>query len=140
MKSKSCWSVFLMVCLLAGLSSQAAAWWGREKPRKTIARRLELTEEQKKKFEAVEEETKKEMKASQEKIKEISKKLKTELQKDPPDRNTVHRHIQELSRVRTQMQIRRMDSMLELRQMLTPEQRERFKRMLDQRKPPRGRH
>jgi len=138
MKGKSWLVLLVMVCMLMGLSSQAQAWWGREKPRKTIARRLELTEGQKKKFEAVEEETKKEMKASQKQIKEIGEKFKAELQKDTPDRNAVHRHIQELSKVRTRMEIKRMDSMLELRKMLTPEQREKFKHMVGHRRSPRG--
>jgi Spy/CpxP family protein refolding chaperone len=141
MKGKSWLVLLVMVCMLMGLSSQAQAWWGRErsrpapeKVRKTIARRLELTEEQKKKFEAVEEETKKEMKASREKEKQIGEKLKAELQKDTPDRNAVHRHIQEMSKVRTRMEIKRMDSMLELREMLTAEQQEKFKKMLGSRR------
>lgn len=149
MKGKNLLAVFLIASLLAGFSSQASAWWWRgkqkeefrgspQKMQKMIIKKLDLTDEQKKKFKAMEEETKKEMKASQEKLKEISEKLKVELQKDSPDRNLLHRYIGELSQIRTNMQIKRMDSMLDLREMLTPEQRKKFKRMLGQRKPPRG--
>ena len=106
--------------------------------RKMIAKRLKLTDEQKKKFEAMEQETKKEMKASQKELKETGEKLKAELKKESPDRNVIRRHIRELSGIQAKMQIKRMDSMLDLREMLTPEQREKFKRMVDHRRPPRG--
>lgn len=149
MKGKSWLVMFVMVCMVAGFSSQASAWWRRERNeekfrggpaqmRKMIAKRLKLTDEQKKKFEAMEQETKKEMKASQKELKETGEKLKAELKKESPDRNVIRRHIRELSGIQAKMQIKRMDSMLDLREMLTPEQREKFKRMVDHRRPPRG--
>jgi periplasmic protein CpxP/Spy len=135
----------LVVMLLAVSSSQAFAFWGKEKrskfndPQKRfelIAEKLELTEDQKKVFRAEGEKTREEMKAQGEKMKDFSEKMKAELKKDPPNRKVLHRLITKTDAMRTKMHIRRLDSMLDLREILTPEQKEEFGKMLEKHKRP----
>lgn len=141
-----------VVLLSVALATQSLAWWGGgdkakkiepEKRMERIAEKLDLTEEQKEKFKALVEEQKEEKKvkmkakrekseerkAEGEKIKDLAKKMKEELRKDAPDRNKIHGYIKQMSEIRTGMQIKRIDSLLELRKSLTPEQKEKFKKM-----------
>lgn len=126
----------LVVFLTVALASESFAWWGREdRPApeqriERIAKRLELTEEQKAKFKDHREKMKKYMEEEREGVKGLGEKLKAELQKDNPDRATVQSLIRKISQKQTEMQIKRMDSLLELRKTLTPEQRKKFKKML----------
>ena len=134
----------LLVFLMIAFASESFAWWGKrdlpapEQRIERIAKRLELTEEQKSRFKAHREKTKEDMEGLRGEIRETGKKLKTELEKDHPSRATLHDLIRKINQKQAEMQIKRMDSMLELREMLTPDQREKFKQMLDVRKPPRG--
>ena len=128
----------LTVLLVVALASPSLAWWGWGKPERPrhekriemISRRLKLTDEQKKRFLVHQEEMKKAMRANRRKVREAGDKLKAELKKDEPDRRTVHARINEINELRRKMQIRRVDSLLDLRRSLSPEQREKFRGML----------
>ena len=77
---------------------------------------------------------KKEMKTNHEKMKEIKDKMKAELEKENPNKRTIHDYIKKMGSLRTNMRIKRMDSLLDMRKTLTPEQREKFKKMAKMRK------
>lgn len=138
MEIKRTMTGLLTALLVVALASQSLAWWGGGKPKRPshdkrtemIARRLKLTEEQKKKFLAHQAEMKKALQANRKQVKEVGSKLKAELKKDAPDRKKVHAHINEINEHQRKMQIKRMDSLLDLRGALTPEQREKFRGML----------
>lgn len=148
MKDKNWFLVFLVFVLVVATSSQSLAWWGAkdkgDKPpekgearfEKIIAEKLELTDEQKEKFKANKEQMKKEIQPILEKIKGIAEKLKEEMKKDSPNRTTAHGYITEINDLRTQIQIKRMDGMLDLYESLTPEQKEKFKEVFHNRKAP----
>jgi len=128
----------LTAFLVVVLASQSLAWWGGGKPKRPshdkriemIARRLKLTDEQKKKFLAHQAEMKKAMLANRKQVKEVGNKLKAELKKDAPDRKKVHARINEINELQRKMQIRRVDSLLDLRKSLSPEQRKKFRGMI----------
>ena len=94
-----------------------------------IERHLNLSDEQKAKFKDEEKRSREEMKPDRGQLKKFSDQLKEELTKDEPDHNRIHDHINKMGQLRTRMEIKRMDSLLKLRKLLTPEQREKFKKM-----------
>jgi len=143
------WLVLILVAaMLIGVSSDAFAWGRRPKEKspnversgmrkpdvktleKKLSKDLGLTQKQKDKFKANAKATEKEVKEIRAKNKELQKKLREEMQKEAPDRNKVHQYIKERGKLQTDIQIERMDSMLELRKSLAPEQKEKFKNML----------
>lgn len=125
----------LILLLVFSMAAQASAfWWVKKEPppkeqMKPISKRLELSKEQEDKFKKQTEDMQKELKPQREQVKKIGDELKTELEKDAPDRTRVHNQIREISRIRTEMQLKRMDTLLDLRKSLTPEQKKRFKTM-----------
>lgn len=130
----------VVMLVLTALSSQALAAWGRNnkagKPDRqeiavAIAKKLNLTQDQIDKFKAEEQNRQKTIEADRQKIKELGDKLKDELAKDSPDRNTVHNLITQIGAQMTDMRIARTDSLLKLRETLTPEQKEKFKELLN---------
>ena len=127
-------AVFLVVVLA---SQSMAAWgeWGggkagRERSFERVAKKLELTKEQREKFKAQNEKMMEAMKADRSETRKLAEKLKSELQQDKPDRSKVRDLIKQISARRTEMELKRMDSLLEMRQSLTPEQRVKFKALL----------
>ena len=141
MKNKKMITGLMVGLLVVVLASQSFAWAGRpsgqkdfdhEKMLDMISAKLELTDEQKAKFKAEGEKMKKAMEANMDKMKKLADKLKAELEKDTPDRKKIHGLIAQMGKLRNEMQIRRMNSLLDLRESLTPEQKEKFKKMLEQ--------
>jgi Spy/CpxP family protein refolding chaperone len=139
-KRKNVAVVLVVMLVVSLLSSQAWAAWGkgnrggkpdRQKITAAIAKRLNLTQEQIDKLKAEEQGRQKTIEAGRQKIKELGDKLKQELAKDAPDRNAVHDLIARIGAQTTQLQITRTDSLLKLRETLTPGQKEKFKEMLD---------
>ena len=59
--------------------------------------------------------------------------LKAELAKDSPDRVRIHEAINKMEAINTLIHLRRIDSLLDLRQLLTHKQREKFKRLGEKR-------
>lgn len=141
MKGKKVLSFLLAVFLVAGLASQSLAWgrgprkgkFNHEKIQKMIGKKLDLTEEQQKQFKTHGDQMKKEREAHKEEMKAVGDKIKAELEKDNPNRRILHNLVRRASQKRTAMEIKRMDSLLDLRKTLTPEQREKFKEMTKRR-------
>ncbi|MCX5751092.1 MAG: Spy/CpxP family protein refolding chaperone [Candidatus Saganbacteria bacterium] len=96
---------------------------------KHMVQKLELTDAQKDKFQAAMKKEREELKPEMEKMKNLGKQLTEELKKDNPDKAKLYECIKNMGAIRTQMEIKRMDTMLQLRQELTPAQREKFKQM-----------
>ena len=136
MKTRKILSASMMVVIALMLCSPSFAWGGRPpKPDRGymvdhIAKKLKLTDEQKAIFKTNSEKLQREMKAQQEEVKKIAGKLKAELKKDIPDRKSVEAFIRQMSNLRAEMQIKRTESLLDMRKMLTPKQKEKFKNML----------
>lgn len=125
-------NILMLLAVLIVLSSQSYALWGGmggRPDRHGFINRLDLTDKQKEKFKAQMEKVERELKPIFEKVKEKTDKLKKELQEDQPDRNAIHEYIKGIDSLRTNMELKRVDSLLELRKTLTPEQREKFKKM-----------
>ena len=140
MKKENLFQALVVVLLLTAFASQALAAWGRndkggssdrQQMSAAIAKKLNLTQEQIDKFKAEEQERQKTIEADRQKTKELGDKLKEELAKDAPDKNTVHDLITQIGAQTTDMRIARTDSLLKLRDMLTPEQKEKFKELLN---------
>jgi len=105
----------------------------RPEPGLGIAKRLGLSEEQKKSFMEREEKIKLDLKKEMEEVKNLESKLKEEIKKDAPDKNTVNNYIKEISAVMSKIQMKRMENLLELKKSLTPEQKVKFNEMLSRR-------
>lgn len=129
--------IFLVLIVL--LASPSLALWGapkdsppragRDKMFERITRELKLTEEQKAQLQVDMEKDKKETGKNRSEIKKLVEQMKTELERDKPDRAQIHGLIKKIADKRTAMEIMRMDSLLKLRETLTPEQRTKFKEM-----------
>ncbi len=131
---------------LAGLlvlfcfSGPATAAWRRppekREPGAMIAKRLNLSEDQKKLLIGDPKQRQAEFKATMEKIKGLEDKLRLELSKDAPDRTAVHGYIKAINDERLAMELKRIDTLLDLQKTLSPQQKEEFKKMLGERRPP----
>jgi Spy/CpxP family protein refolding chaperone len=136
MKSK----LLIITAMTVLLAVQAHAMAGRppgpvgpppDKMLERIVKKLELTEEQRAKMKASAEEMAKELEANRDALKKIAEGLKTEMQKAAPDRARVHDYIAQMNKLRNEMEVKRIDSLLDLKAMLTPEQQEKFKQLLE---------
>lgn len=143
MNSKK-WLVGILVfAFLIANAPTADAFWGRKgggekagrhKIIERIANKLELSDEQKAKFKARGDKTQEFVKIKYTAVKALAEKLKTELGKDKPNRSAVSGLIRKMSRLKTDIQIRHANNLIDLKQELTPEQRKKFEEMLKQRK------
>ncbi len=136
---ESLFRALTVALVIALFSSQALADWGRpgkgkgDRPQLAalLAKKLDLTQEQVDKLKAEQQDQKKIMAAGSQKIKELGEQLKDELAKDSPDKNKVHGLIRQIGAQMTDLRIARTDSLLKLKALLTPEQKEKFKGLLD---------
>ncbi|MCU0641363.1 MAG: periplasmic heavy metal sensor [Candidatus Margulisbacteria bacterium] len=132
----------LMIVWLIGSSAYAAPWWGgreRQKdPGKQLARRLKLTPAQQEQFKSAREKLEKENKPLFDKIKERSEKLRTEMGKDQPDQRAIEQSIKEINGWRTEIELKRVNSLLALKASLTPEQRQEYLKMMQPKRFGRG--
>ncbi|HTY13930.1 MAG TPA: periplasmic heavy metal sensor [Candidatus Omnitrophota bacterium] len=94
-----------------------------------IAKDLGLTKEQQDKLLADAKKTEEETDQLRAKNKDLFDKVEKELLKDSPDRDLLHGYLQQIGQNETQMQIKRMDRMVDLRKTLTPEQKAKFEKM-----------
>ena len=97
-----------------------------EKQRHKIYDQLQLTEEQKKQLEANKEKQRTQMKASFEQMKSFREAMRQELMKSNLDMNKVNGIHVQIKNLHSQMADQRLDSVLEVRKILTPEQFARF--------------
>ncbi len=140
MLSKKGLSLALVVSIVIVLSaSQSLAAWGRNGKGRAdrpglvamLAKKLDLTQDQVAKLEAEDQEQQKITAAARQKLEQLGEQLKDELAKDSPDKNKVHDLIGQIGTQMTQLQIARTDSLLKLKALLTPAQKEKFKELLD---------
>ncbi len=137
--NKSLSLVLMAALVLIMCSSQALADWGRDGKGKAgrpelaamLAKKLDLTQEQVDKLKAEQQDQQKIMTAGSQKIKALGEQLKDELAKDSPDKNKVHDLIRQIGTQMTDLRIARTDALLKLKALLTPEQKEKFKGLLD---------
>jgi Spy/CpxP family protein refolding chaperone len=66
------------------------------------------------------------------KLRELHDEMKTLLSQDSPDESTVMKQIETIGAVETEMQKHRLGTMLEIRALLTPEQREEMTQLRDE--------
>ncbi|MBU0672124.1 MAG: periplasmic heavy metal sensor [Candidatus Margulisbacteria bacterium] len=142
--------ILVVVFLVAVLASQSLAFWGRgEKANKLdpgkkmemITQKLDLSKEQQAALKANEEKRKEARKVHRAEMKKLAEQLKVEIDQDTPDRTKLHALIGKINQQRVEMEIQRLDALLELRALLTPIQREKYKKLMNQHKPrgPKGR-
>ena len=136
MKAKKWTSGLIVLFLITALTLPSLAAKRGPQPKqaqavKKIVTELELTEVQKELFKQHREDMKKETEAHRDKVKKLAESMKEEMAKDEPSQLVIHQTIRQINALNTDMQIKRVDSLLKLRQNLTPEQRQKFKKMLE---------
>ncbi len=115
------------------LSAQAAQWKEKRKEKmQKIFNELDLTEEQKAKLKENKAKHRKQRKAAFEKMKSHKETLKQELLKTDLNMKRVRKIQGELKASQAQMADDRLDSILEVRQILTPEQFAKFTALMEQ--------
>ena len=143
MEKKNIVSIILTAALVLGFSLQAFAWgnppagrphFNREKMAQKIIKELNLNDEQKAKFMDQVSQEEKDAKASWEKSKDLRGKLETELKQDNPDQKTVDSIIEEMGKNQSEIEKMRVHSIMELKKMLTPEQKEKLKSIMEKNK------
>ena len=125
----------LVLVSLVVLSTQSLAWGRRDKHHgKEFLHRLDLNDQQREMFLVKKQQMEERMLSFRQKNERIRIKMREELEKDHPSREKLHRHIRKVNQHRTDMQLKRIDYMLEIIIQLTPEQKIGFKELCRQRK------
>ncbi|OGC04974.1 hypothetical protein A2276_03360 [candidate division WOR-1 bacterium RIFOXYA12_FULL_43_27] len=126
-------SIVLILIAIVAFSSQSLAWGGKARPTEKMklgfTRELNLTEEQQKKFLEQRQQMEKELLPLEQKNEKIRGELGEEIKKEAPDRGKLHNLIKDTNKNMAEIQIRRMDYMLKMRELLTPEQKTKFKEL-----------
>jgi Spy/CpxP family protein refolding chaperone len=145
MKNKVIITLIIAVILLWGSSSSQAFFGGpdkegvsdksarSEKMVDRMTKDLNLNKEQKDKFTADTEEIEKTAKEIRTKDRELMDKIQKELLKDNPDMKVIRSLMETINQNMTDIQFKRISHLVEFRKVLTPEQREKFKAMIDNR-------
>jgi len=144
MKNKAIITVIIAMILLWGSSSSQAFFGGpqdkegtpdksarSEKMVERMTKELNLTKEQKEKFTADTKEIEKTAKEIRTKDRELMDKIQKELLKDSPDMKIIRSLMETINQNMTEIQFKRISHLVEFRKTLTPEQREKFKTMID---------
>jgi len=129
--------VGLLVGFMIVSQVQAMGWrdrgFNKDKMPERMCKQLELTPQQKEKFLSQGKAMNDELKKHHEEAKKHMDQVREELGKDSPNRDKIHQIIRKVEAVNTKIHIRRVDSLIDLKLMLTPTQREKFKRMGEKR-------
>ncbi|MDD5382836.1 MAG: periplasmic heavy metal sensor [Candidatus Margulisbacteria bacterium] len=141
MISKKLLVVLLMAVVMAGSSLAAPIFRpsGKREPMaermiEKMAKEIGLTQQQKDKFLAGAKRIEEEAQQMHSKNKEIFDKIEQELLKESPDSKLIHDCLQQISLNNTQIQFKRMEQIIQLRQDLTPEQKQKFEKLMAERK------
>jgi len=126
--------VGLLVGFMIVSQVQAMGWrdgkkergFDRGKMTERVCRELKLSDEQKDKFMNNNKQMQVEMKKHHAEVKNHLEMIRQELKKDSPDRGKISREINKVESINAKIHLKRIDSLLELKKTLTPEQRERF--------------
>lgn len=127
----------LLLTLSLGLFSSQAFAWGQQKSSRRMKnhmqgmmfKKLALTEKQRKHFLSKKQQMERDCLGWQQKNEKIRLNMRAELKKDPPNRSKLHGYIREINKNQSEIQIKRMDLMLDMHNQLTPEQKAKFKEM-----------
>lgn len=139
MKKKMIITVVLAALLIGATGAQAFGAFNRgerfaDKRLEKIAADLNLSQAQRERFTAASARMQAEAKALRQKNRELFSQIKTELLKDAPNLEAIHGPIKQIEQNRALMEISRVDRLIELRQSLTPEQKEKFKNLFNGRR------
>lgn len=146
MKNKKFLSGLLTLMLVVGLAAAATAWPGpaagkmgeRGKGkggRGEMFARLNLTADQKSQMLQKQQALEKELLALRQKNQTLRLKIGEEMAKDQPDRQQLAGYLKEVNDNRGQMEIKRLDFILDIKASLTPEQKAKFKQQAHGEKP-----
>lgn len=123
-------TVLAVALLIVIIFAQAFSQEGRMVKRGREKMILEdMTEEQKEQIRALRTEVEKELLPMRSKLRIKSAELDELLVVDKPDMKTIHRKVDEISALRTEMQKKHVDNRLKIRGLMTDEQRVRFDTM-----------
>lgn len=96
-----------------------------------VGKKLGLTKEQLKTAKAIEGKQRSAMEANRKQTDRLMEDIKTEVDKQQPDRNKIRAMIKSIGELHTDMQIIRMDTLLDFKKGLTPTQQEKFKHLME---------
>lgn len=133
--NKRIWLVLLLVGAIASGALAFGPGGDRRPPSPEemigrLAKELNLTAEQKDKFLAGAKQSEAAAKEMMGKNRVIFGEIEKELLKEDPDRNVIHKDIQQISQNDAEIQIQRMDQMIELRKQLTAEQKDKLAKIM----------
>jgi Spy/CpxP family protein refolding chaperone len=139
MREKKVLMLVAVAIFVFAFSSQSLAFWGPakkvNKPRQEgmarIVKELNLTPKQKEQFMSRRKEMDKALKEYRKDIDKHARNLKEEMRKDRPDKRSIYNNVRKIGDIRVKMQLKRVDSLLELRESLSKEQRIKFRKMLE---------
>lgn len=116
-------------CLVSAQSSQGFSERSKEKRQKieSIMQELNLTPQQKAQIESQRNEQREQNKQLRTLLSEKRKELKQELEKAVSDRAQIERIAEELKEIQSQRLDQRINSILKMKEILTPEQYEKFR-------------
>jgi Spy/CpxP family protein refolding chaperone len=118
--------IFLGILFLATISGMAFSQQGQmrmgEMPRMDLAKRLNLTDAQKEQIGKLRTEFQKQQIAQRSKLQLSRIELHELMRADNPDKSAIEKKIQESSQMQAQQRIARMNHLLAVRNLLTPEQ------------------
>lgn len=112
---------------------------GREGGLKKLLEQLNLTTEQSQKIETIQEETRSEKESLRQQLQTKHQELRSLLASDSPSEQLREQH-QQLQAIHQQLASNRLETMLQVREILTPEQRTQMAELMAQRGEKKGRH
>jgi len=133
MKIKLLFVAFLVSTLIASCPLPSCAMGGPmghdggKKMVERLAKDLALTKEQKEKLVKMTAETDKQTNALEAKNGGLFDKMQAEIEKDKPDTAVISKLLNEIGKNRTEAEIKRLNTLIEFKKCLTPEQVNRFK-------------
>jgi|SRR3989339_499096 len=131
--------VLLMIASLAGgaLGFNPPPEGKRMNPEKMfekMAKEVGLTGQQKDKFTAAAKQIEQEARIMRKKNRELFGKVEEEIQKDAPDRKLIQGYVQQINQNNAQIQMGRLEQIIQMRKELTPEQKGKLDQLMKSRK------
>jgi len=130
-----------VVLILATLSSSSFAFGWREKKGfdsgkmiERFSKDLDLTQNQKDEFASNSEEIEKASKDIHDKNRQLMEKVRAEIAKDNPDEKFIGEAVQTINQNNAQLQMKRLQNIIQFRKSLTPEQKKKFEDAMKKRK------
>src|SRR3989339_557839 len=127
--------VFLVVLMMLAVADRALA--KRPDPQRMTARmvkQLGLDKQQAERFSVMNETLVKQEQLIWEKNRALGEKLKSAMSQEKPNMEIVHKLAKEIGGNMTEMQIKRIDNLMSLKQLLNDDQKKKFESLLDKRR------